>query len=110
LSFVTAAREGRWYDKEGDLERAHGEVDRCGRMKSTPYFMQQVLRKRPYLREAWCEQAIREPLRREVQPNGRIRLWTYVVESDKYLRVVLLQDGVTVHNAFFDRNFNEDRQ
>ena len=28
-------------------------------------------------------------------------------EEGKYLRVVLLDDGETVHNAFFDRRFKE---
>jgi len=30
-----------------------------------------------------------------------------VAEADKYLRVVVLEDGQTVHNAFFDRDFTE---
>lgn len=76
-------------------------------MKTTRYFVEQVMRKRPYLQRRWCEQAIREPLRREVQPNGRIRLWTHVAETDKYLRVIVLEDEETVHNAFFDRDFRE---
>ena len=71
-------------------------------MKTTPYFEFEVLRKRPYIRRSWCEEAIRNPLRSEVQPNGRIRYWTYVPEQQKYLRVVTLADGETVHNAFFD--------
>ena len=29
-------------------------------------------------------------------------------EVRKYLRVILLDDGETVHNAFFDRNFKEE--
>jgi hypothetical protein len=78
-------------------------------MKATRYFEEQVLRKRPYLKREWCEQAIAAPLTREVQPNGRIRYWAYIKEYDKYLRVVTLDDGVTVHNAFFDRNYREDR-
>jgi len=28
-------------------------------------------------------------------------------EPGKYLRVVTLEDGETVHNAFFDRSFKE---
>jgi hypothetical protein len=28
----------------------------------------------------------------------------------RYLRVVTLADGATVHNAFFDRNFREDQR
>ena len=74
-------------------------------MKTTRYFDEQVLRKRPYIRREWCEQALREPLRREVQPDGRVRCWFFVAERGQYLRVVTLEDSMTVHNAFFDRNF-----
>jgi hypothetical protein len=28
----------------------------------------------------------------------------------RYLRVLTLADGMTVHNAFFDRNFRENDQ
>ena len=48
-----------------------------------------------------------DPVRREVQSDGRVRVWTYVAEERKYLRVVFLSDGETVHNAFFDRSFKE---
>ena len=42
----------------------------------------------------------------EIQEDGRIRRWTKVSEmEDRYLRVVLLPDGETVHNAFFDRRY-----
>jgi len=47
--------------------------------------------------------AMDRPLRTEVQKDGRIRKWIYVKEVEKYLRIILLSDGVTVHNAFFDR-------
>jgi len=78
-------------------------------VRTTRYFEEQVLRKRPYIRREWVERALREPERREVQPDGRVRWWTFVEELGKYLRVVTLADGVTVHNAFFDRRFKEDR-
>jgi len=65
------------------------------------------LRKRPYIRREWCVQAIRKPIRRSVQPDGRIRYFTFVPEVGKYLRVVTLEDGETVLNAFFDRRFRE---
>jgi hypothetical protein len=29
----------------------------------------------------------------------------YIPEEGRYLRVILLADGRTVHNAFFDRRF-----
>ena len=76
-------------------------------MKTTRYFEEQVLRKRPYLQREWCEQALQKPVRREVQPDGRIRFWVFIAEIGKYLRVVALEDGETVHNAFPDRDFSE---
>jgi len=77
-------------------------------MKTTRYFEEQILRKRPYLKREWCERAIREPLKRQTQEDGRIRLWIRVPELGKFLRVVVLEDGETVHNAFLDRDFKED--
>jgi len=37
----------------------------------------------------------------------RIRKWARIAETGKFLRVILLADGQTVHNAFFDRSFKE---
>jgi len=76
-------------------------------MKTTKYFEEQVLRKRPYLKREWCERAIEDPVRREKQGDDRVRHWIFIEEAGKYLRVVTLEDGVTVHNAFFDRDFEE---
>lgn len=74
-------------------------------LKTTRYFEEQVLRKRPYIRREWCEQAVQAPIRRKRQPDGRIRAWVYVTELHAYLRVVILEDRETVHNAFLDRDF-----
>ena len=75
-------------------------------MKTTRYFEEQVLRKRPYIRRAWCDRIIHAPLRREIQADGRIRFWGIVNELDgRALCVVTLEDGETVHNAFPDRGF-----
>lgn len=75
-------------------------------MKTTRYFEDQVLVKRPYLKRKWCEDALTNFIHREVQKdNGRVRYWIFVDELDKYLRVITLSDGETVHNAFPDRNF-----
>ena len=76
-------------------------------MKTTRYFEEQVLRKRPYLKREWCEKALSEPVKRQVQPDGRIRFWIYIPELNKHLRVVTLEDGETVHNALPDRDFKE---
>ena len=82
-------------------------------MKTTRYFEEQVLRKRPYIERRWCVAAVEKPLRREVQADGRIRHWRRIEDAPdgkpRYLRVVTLDDGETVHNAFFDRNFEENQ-
>jgi hypothetical protein len=78
-------------------------------MKTTRYFEEQVLRKRPYIQREWCERALSEYVQKETQSDGRIRHWVYVEELGKYLRVVTLEDGETVHNAFPDRNFRGPR-
>jgi hypothetical protein len=75
----------------------------------TRYFDEQVMRKRPYLRPEWIERALQRPVFREEQQGGRIRYWVYIEEAHKYLRVVTLRDGETVHNAFFDRGFKGRR-
>lgn len=61
--------------------------------------------RRPYLKMEWIEHVLNNPIRTEVQSNGRIRHWGYIAEMNKYLRVVMESDGETVHNAFFDRRF-----
>ena len=77
-------------------------------MKTTRYFEEQVMRKRPYLQSEWCRLVLEKPCKREVQPDGQIRYWAFVPELGKYLRLVTLADGETVHNAFPDRRFEED--
>jgi hypothetical protein len=72
----------------------------------TDYFRNDVLVKRPYLREEWIAQALANPVFREVQTeDGRIRHWVWIEELKRHLRVVTLEDGKTVHNAFPDRRF-----
>ena len=75
-------------------------------MKTTRYFDYTRLRPdRSRIKDAWIASAVRNPLRELTQSDGRIRRWTWVEEEGKFLRVILLQDGETVHNAFFDRDF-----
>ena len=76
-------------------------------MKTTRYF--EAMRQRPdrsLIRPEWIQQVIAHPAREVVQRDGRIRRWAPIAEMDgRYLRVILLADGETVHNAFFDRSF-----
>lgn len=72
----------------------------------TEYFEQEVLRKRPYLRREWCIAALEGAVRVEAQEDNRVRFWAAVPElGGRYLRVVTLEDRVTIHNAFPDRGF-----
>ncbi len=70
------------------------------------------MRKRPYLTLAMCMEVVAKPIRKSVQEDGRIRHWGMVSlpneTEPRILRVVTLEDGVTIHNAFPDRNFRED--
>ena len=75
-------------------------------MKTTDYFVRQVLQKRPYLNIELCASIIANPVKREVQSDGRIRFWGNDPEREgKYIRVVTEKDGETIHNAFRDRGF-----
>lgn len=76
-------------------------------MKSTGYFRHTHERPdRRWIRFEWIERVVANPVRVVTQADGRIRKWGRVPEAGgKYLRVVLLEDGETVHNAFFDRDF-----
>ena len=76
-------------------------------MRSTVYF--EAMYERPdraAIKREWIQRAVTTPLREFVQADGRIRRWAAIPEAEgRFLRVVLLADGETVHNAFFDRNF-----
>ena len=61
--------------------------------------------RRPYLKVEWIEHVLSDPIRTEVQANGRIRRWAFIPELGRYLRVITEPDGETVHNAFLDRGF-----
>ena len=74
-------------------------------MKTTWYFDNRVLPRRPELRMEWIQSVLDNPLQAEVEPNGRIRHWGFIEERNRYLRVVTESDGETVHNAFLDRRF-----
>jgi hypothetical protein len=74
--------------------------------QSTEYFENKVLQKRPYLKKEWCIRVVEEPLRSEPQEHNRYRFWAACPElCGRYLRVVTLEDKVTIHNAFLDRGF-----
>ena len=52
-------------------------------------------------------EVIDNPIETKIRSDGRIKKWALIPEVGKYLRVILLEDGETVHNAFFDRDYAE---
>jgi len=78
-------------------------------MRFTRYFLH--IHERPDRRGIkleWIERVVARPVKEVVQADGRIRRWGKIPEAGgRYLRVILLEDGETVHNAFFDRRFEE---
>ena len=74
--------------------------------KFTDYFEQQVLQKRPYLKKEWCVYVIENAVRVEPQEHNRFQFWAAISEiGGRYLRVITLEDKITIHNAFPDRGF-----
>ena len=75
-------------------------------MKFTQYFL--YVRQRPdrvKIKVEWILETIKNPDYVEIQSDGRIRKWKKIQEAGKFLRVILLSDGETIHNTFFDRRF-----
>ena len=76
-------------------------------VKSTKYF--EAIRSRPdraIIKDEWIQLVIDDPEREQIQADGRIRRWAPIEEVEgRYLRGILLRDGETIHNAFFDRGY-----
>ena len=75
-------------------------------MKFTQYFLLTRERDdRKDIKLEWIEFVFYQPLFEVLQSDGRIRRWAFIEEVGKYLRIIILEDSLTIHNAFFDRSF-----
>ena len=86
-------------------------MERFALIKCTEYFL--YTRQRPdrrSIRDEWIEYVVEHYEHEEIQGDHRIRRWAFIKQEEKYLRVVLLPDKETVHNAFFDRDFRRKQQ
>lgn len=75
-------------------------------MKFTNYFLH--TRQRPDradIKPEWIEFVFYHSDFEQIQADGRIRRWAYINAAEKYLRIVILEDKETIHNAFFDRSY-----
>lgn len=76
-------------------------------MKTTKYFLAVRRRAdRALIKDEWIQYVIQHPEKEQIQADGRIRRWAKIRQmDDRYLRVILLPDGKTIHNVFFDRGY-----
>ena len=79
--------------------------------KTTGYFDNFAAQKHPDIQREWIQSVLTNPVRTEKQFNNRISYWGNISAAEnRVLRVITLEDGTTVHNAFFDRNFYKRQQ
>jgi hypothetical protein len=75
-------------------------------MKFTNYFLQTRQRAdRADIKPEWIEFVFYHPDFEQLQEDGRIRRWAYINDAEKYLRIIIIEDKETIHNAFFDRSY-----
>lgn len=75
-------------------------------MKFTQYFLATRERDdRKNIKLDWIEFVYHDAIYEIIQADGRIKRWGFIEEEQKYLRIIILEDKETIHNAFFDRNF-----
>ena len=75
-------------------------------MKFTQYFLLTREREdRKDIKLEWIELVFYHPIFEVIQADKRIKRWAYIEEVNKYLRIIILEDNLTIHNAFFDRSF-----
>ena len=75
-------------------------------MKHTQYFLHTRGRPdRTMIQDEWIQRVLQQPAKEALQADGRIRRWGKIVEmQNRVLRIIVLPDGETVHNAFWDRS------
>lgn len=91
--------------RNGAVRPDNAALDRRACLNPFPYF-EENLKDRPEIKREWCERVVQNPVVTEVQADGRIRSWGFIEEfGGRALRVITLEDGETLFNAFFDRGF-----
>jgi hypothetical protein len=81
-------------------------------MKTTEYFLQNMQEPdRAWIKMEWIERTLHYPEWEHVQRDGRFQRRARIPEAEnRILRVIVLPDGETVHNAFFDRSFKPPKK
>ncbi|PSN12499.1 hypothetical protein C7293_19890 [filamentous cyanobacterium CCT1] len=80
-------------------------------LKTTAYFDDFASQKHSEVQRQWIQAVLLNPVKIVRQPNVRVSYWGNIPDAEnRVLRVITLEDGETVHNAFFDRNFYKRQQ
>jgi hypothetical protein len=79
---------------------------------TTAYFRHVRLRAdRSIIQDEWIIRTITDPDFEEIQADDRVRRWKRIPETGgRVVRVILLPDQTTIHNAFSDRDFRGDER
>lgn len=82
------------------------------KMKTKNYFDHTRNREdRSFIKDEWIEFVVNYPEHEVIQSDGRIKRWARIFEyENRFLRVILLDDNETIHNAFFDRSFRIENE
>ena len=79
-------------------------------MKTTRKFELKMRCRPRRIERRMCERVINAPLEIVEQNDGSYRMWGFILEEGKYLRVVTLADRETVETAYLDRNYKKRRR
>ena len=71
-------------------------------METTWYYENVVRRKHPEITDEWVERVLNNPYHTEIQPDGRIRYYGYIIEAEKWIRVIVEDDKLL--NRLFDHH------
>ncbi len=79
-------------------------------MRISDHFRNDVLKnpKRVGITVGLCEEIVRRAEHTEQQSDGLWRIWGYVPEMDRWIRVVTSADRGTLITAYKDRNFTRE--
>jgi hypothetical protein len=80
-------------------------------VKTTEYFLRNMRKSdRSWIKMEWIERTLNNPEWENEQKDGRFQRRARIPEANnRVLRVVVLPDGETVHNALFDRSFKHPK-
>jgi hypothetical protein len=80
-------------------------------VKTTEYFLRNMRKSdRSWIKMEWIERTLNNPEWENEQKDGRFQRRARIPEANnRVLRVVVLPDGETVHNALFDRSFKQPK-